>query len=202
MTITLLLLSLLAGMLILGASVLCFQKQERVLEDAADHIRAYLSGQTDSRVACDQEGSLYKLFHAINTLATVLNAHAAKEQQRKEFLQHTISDISHQLKTPLAALGIYNGILQDETLDPASVQEFATLSEEELDRIGYLVRNLLKIARLDTGSILMEKSLENISDMMHDVRQHFEYRARKEKKTVELSGSEDSVLFCDRGWIL
>lgn len=198
----LLLLSLGAGILILGAAVRFFQKRERELDEATDRISAYLSGHTDSRIDCDQEGSLYKLFHSINTLATVLDAHAAQEQQGREFLQHTISDISHQLKTPLAALGIYNGILQDETLEPESIREFAALSEQELDRIGNLVQNLLKIARLDSGSILLEMAPENISDMMHDVLRHFEFRSRQEKKTVTLTGSQKAQLYCDRSWLL
>lgn len=201
-SIPLLLLSLCAGILILGAAAHYFQIQDLELEDAAEQINAYLSGQTDSRIDCDREGSLYKLFHAINTLATVLDAHAAKEQQGREFLQHTISDISHQLKTPLAALGIYNGILQDESLEPESVQEFAALSEQELDRIENLVQNLLKIARLDSGSIVLHRTTENLSDMMHDVMQHFAFRARQEEKTLVLTGSEESGLVCDRVWIL
>ena len=56
---------------------------------------------------------LYRLLHSINSLAAVLNAHADNELREKEFLKNTISDISHQLKTPLAALNIYNGLLQD-----------------------------------------------------------------------------------------
>lgn len=107
----------------------------------------YLAGDTDSRVACDQEGSLYKLFHTINTLATALGAHAAREQTVKEFLKDTISDISHQLKTSLAALNIYNGLLQDEDGDITVMREFAVKSEHEIDRIEMLVQNRLKITR-------------------------------------------------------
>lgn len=200
-SLPLLLLSLSTGILILGATACFFQNQERTFKKAENHIRAYLSGNTDSRIECDQEGSLYKLFHSVNTLATVLDAHAAREQQGKEFLRRTISDISHQLKTPLAALDIYNGILQDETLEPASIQEFALLSEQELDRIENLVQNLLKISRLDSGTMILEKTSENISDLMHDVLRHFEFRIRQEEKAVVFSGSEDVMLLCDRGWL-
>ena len=59
-------------------------------------------------------------------------------------MKNTIADISHQLKTPLAALNIYNGLLQDEAVSPSEVKEFADLSEQELDRIETLVQNLLK----------------------------------------------------------
>ena len=75
-------------------------------------------------------------------------------------MKNTISDISHQLKTWLAALNIYNGLLQDETEELPNIKEFATLSEQELDRIETLVQSLLKITKLDAGSIVIEKSME------------------------------------------
>ena len=113
------------------------------MEAAVSQIDAYLSGDTDARIKCDSEGELYKLFHSVNTLAAVLNAHAENEQRSKEFLKATISDISHQLKTPLAALNIYNWLLQGEADQFPSIKEFVSLSEQELDRIETLVQNLL-----------------------------------------------------------
>ena len=132
----------------------------------------------------------------------VLNAHAANEAREKEFLKNTISDISHQLKTPLAALNIYNGLLQDEAEELPNIKEFATLSEQELDRIETLVQSLLKITKLDAGSIVIEKSMESVADMMQDVELHFAYRARQEQKEILLSGSEDISLLCDRDWLI
>ena len=105
------------------------------MEQAILQINAYLDGDRNARIECDNEGELYRLFHSINSLAAVLNAHADNELREKEFLKNTISDISHQLKTPLAALNIYNGLLQDEDIEVTSVKEFAGLSEQELDRI-------------------------------------------------------------------
>ena len=116
--------------------------------------------------------------------------------------KNTISDISHQLKTPLAALNIYNGLLQDEAEELPSIKEFATLSEQELDRIETLVQSLLKITKLDAGSIVIEKSMESVADMMQDVEQHFAYRARQEQKEILLSESEDISLLCDRDWLI
>ena len=171
------------------------------MEQAVSQINAYLDGDVNARIECDSEGELYRLFHSVNALAAVLNAHADNEQQEKEFLKNTISDISHQLKTPLAALNIYNGLIQDEETEMSSVKEFANLSEQELDRIETLVQNLLKITRLDAGTIVFEKNMENVSDMMQDLKLHFNYRARQEQKRIILSGSDEVCLLCDRDWL-
>ena len=197
----LLLVFVLSGGAILAVGCSYFKKQNQVLEQAVSQINAYLDGNHNARIECDDEGELYRLFHTVNSLAAVLNAHADNELREKEFLKNTISDISHQLKTPLAALNIYNGLLQDGDMELSAVKEFADLSEQELDRIETLVQNLLKITKLDAGAIVLEKATENVADMMRDIELHFAYRARQEKKGIILSGSDHLSLFCDRDWL-
>ena len=197
----LLLVFVLSGGAILAVGCSYFKKQNQVMEQAVSQLQAYLDGDHNARIECDEEGELYRLFHTVNSMAAVLNAHADNELREKEFLQNTISDISHQLKTPLAALNIYNGLLQDGDMELSAVKEFADLSEQELDRIEILVQNLLKITKLDAGAIVLEKATENVADMMRDIELHFAYRARQEKKKIILSGSDHLSLFCDRDWL-
>ena len=198
----LLLLSLLTAGAIWAVCLWYFTRQNKIMDNAVSKINSYLAGDVNARIDCDDEGELYRLFHSINSLAAVLNAHAANELREKEFLRNTISDISHQLKTPLAALNIYNGLLQEEAEELPAVKEFATLSEQELDRIETLVQNLLKITKLDAGSIVIEKGTENVADMMGDIKLHFAYRAKQEQKEIVLSGSDKISLFCDRDWLM
>ena len=197
----LLLVFVLAGGAILAVGCSYSKKQNQVMEQAVSQLQAYLDGDHNARIECDEEGELYRLFHTVNSMAAVLNAHADNELREKEFLKNTISDISHQLKTPLAALNIYNGLLQDGDMELSAVKEFADLSEQELDRIEILVQNLLKITKLDAGAIVLEKTTENVADMMRDIELHFAYRARQEKKEIILSGSDHLSLFCDRDWL-
>ena len=144
---------------------------------------------------------MYHLFHEVNSLVTIADAHADSERQAKEFLRDTISDISHQLKTPIAALNIYNGILQQEAADTATVQEFTALSEQELDRIESLVQSLLKMARLDAGAITLEQSPENLSELLEHIRGQYSFRAEQEGKEIDLEGDEQAILLCDRTWL-
>lgn len=179
-----------------------FKEQNEIMEHAVAQITEYISGNREARIACDEEGELYRLFHEVNSMAAILNASAENERRSKQFLKNTISDISHQLKTPLAALNIYNGLLQGETEGMPELQEFANLSERELDRIETLVQNLLKITKLDAGSIVLEKTSENVADMMGEVELHFAYRAKQEGKDLVLSGEADVSLLCDHDWMI
>ncbi|WP_346914836.1 HAMP domain-containing sensor histidine kinase [Clostridium sp.] len=194
--------SLCMGIGILIACYIYFKEQNKIMENAVTQITEYISGNRTARIECDDEGELYRLFHEVNSLVSILNAHAENEGKAKQFLKNTISDISHQLKTPLAALNIYNGLLQGEAEELPTIKEFATLSEHELDRIETLVQNLLKITKLDAGSIVIEKAPENVADMMNDIELHFAYRAKQEQKEIVLSGDENISLLCDRNWVI
>ena len=179
-----------------------FRQQHKIMENAVSQITEYISGNKDVTIECNDEGELYRLFHEVNSLVAILNAHAENEKSAKKFLKNTISDISHQLKTPLAALDIYIGLIQDEAKNLPVIQEFSLLSERELDRIEGLVQNLLKITKLDAGTIVLEKSPENVSEIAESVKRHFLFRAGREGKEICLSGSGETTFLCDRGWII
>lgn len=188
----------------IGVLFLCgryFEAQNRIMEKAVSQIEEYISGNMDAYIECNDEGELCRLFHEINSLAAILNTHAEKEKNDKKFLQDTISDISHQLKTPLAALNIYNGILYEEAKELSNIREICQMSEQELDRIETLVQNLLKLVRLDAGTIVLEKSVVNVAELAEGAKRQFLFRARREKKEIRLSGGDDVMLCCDRTWM-
>ena len=202
LNIIIVLLSILLVFCLLSICYWYFQIDNKRIETATAQIYSYLLGKTTSRIDSNSEGSIYKLFHAINTLATTLDAQATKEQQMKEFLKDTISDISHQLKTPLAALNIYNELIQEELKNMPSIYHFTISSEKELRRMEILIQNLLKITKLDAGTIMMEKRRENVLEMMNDLVMSFKARTEIEEKNILLSGSSDTFILCDYVWLL
>ena len=196
-----------ACFLLMSAAILAllfgyFRQQHKIMENAILQIKEYISGNKDVTIECNDEGELYRLFHEVNSLVAILNAHAENEKSAKKFLKNTISDISHQLKTPLAALNIYIGLIQGEAEEQGAVQEFSRLSEQELDRIEGLVQNLLKITKLDAGTIVLDKFPENVSEIVESVKKHFLFRAGQEGKEICLSGNGETTLLCDRRWIM
>ena len=185
----------------LGMAVCRLRHQEQSMENAAHQIAEYILDRRKGGIECSEEGAMYRLFHEVNSLVTMADAHADSERRAKEFLRRTIADISHQLKTPIAALNIYNGILQQETADAATVREFTSLSEQELDRIESLVQSLLKMARLDAGAITLERAPENVFDLLEHIKRQYSFRAEQEGKEIALEGDEQTVFSCDRIWL-
>ena len=89
----------LCAMLIGGAALFfCyryFRHQDRQMEEAVVQIRAFISGDEDARIACDEEGELYRLFHEINSLAAILNAQVQNDFGHFPSVENAPCSIKH-----------------------------------------------------------------------------------------------------------
>ncbi len=177
------------------------RRQRKVLAKADTVVTRFLEGDTNQRIDSEETGDWYSLFHRINELATILSAQAEHEKQTRVFLQDMISDVSHQLKTPLAALKMYDEIMAQENSDKETIHAFSRKSLREIRRVEDVVYTLLKIARLDAGVVRMEKAEENIEMLLGDVTERFETLAAREEKEIVLSGKHDVSLYCDALWM-
>lgn len=176
-------------------------RRSRQLEAAADQLRRLMEGDAAVRLSDCGEGSLQRLFAMINTMATSLTAHAEKEKQNKEFLKDTISDISHQLKTPLAALFMYNEIICEENTGSEVIEDFSAKSSRELNRMESLIQSLLKLARLDAGAIILEKNLHSVGCFLEEVVSSFVARAELEGKTIGVHCNPSIQMTFDEIWL-
>ncbi len=194
--------SLFLSFIVLSVLLLYLLRQCQKIEKANEDILAFMNGDISIRLADKSEGSLSQLFASVNGMATSLTAHIDNEKHGREFLKDTISDISHQLKTPLAALKMYNEIIQNEQTGNKVVNEFASKSERELTRMEVLIQNLLKLARLDAGAIELEKGNHNVKEFLEEAIKGFDTRAELENKTIRLDCGENIMMDFDEAWLL
>lgn len=180
---------------------LFLRKQGRQIDEASEALEAFMKGDVESRLYAEREGKMSLLFSGINDLMTSQQAHVEKEKKAKLFLQDMISDISHQIKTPLAALKMYHEIISGEPEDAGTVAEFSARAELSIERMEGLVKNLLKLAKLDAGTILFQKETVKVKPLMERLKAEYETRAEREGKKIVLKGSGETKLCCDRGWM-
>lgn len=196
-----LLLSVLFSFLCIVVLWLFAVNRNKKLVKASADINSFMEGNYSVRLDISGEGSLSMLFSLINAMATSLTSHIEKERHNREFLKDTISNISHQLKTPLTALKMYNEIIQEENSNNSIVDEFVSKSGRELSRIEVLIHNLLKLARLDAGSIKLEKSMCSLKDSLDDLIDRFLTRAEQEQKTICIECDESITMEFDKTWL-
>lgn len=110
---------------LLGVSFFFLYNREKLYHSASLVIDNYINGCYARRLPQTSEGTVYRMFSLIDQLAAMLRAQNETAQKSKTFLRDTISDISRQLRTPLAALSMYQEIMENEYDTPAVVQNSA-----------------------------------------------------------------------------
>lgn len=175
-------------------------RQNRLYVHATEIIQAYMNGDYTCHLPQNEEGALDQLFSAVEQLATMLAAKSEAEHRNKEFLKNTISDISHQLKTPLAALTMYQEIIGGEPENPDTVRGFAEKMGASLERMEQLIQAMLKITRLDAGNILFEKEEHLAAEVIACAINDLTVRAKREQKALCVEGDPGLSLCCDLEW--
>lgn len=188
------------GALAIAAAFVFLRRQERRYLTAAEKIAAYAAGDFSVRLPQNENGALAQLFAAVEELARSLAAKSENEQRVKDFLKSMISDISHQVKTPLAALRMYNEITIAEPENVTTVRDFAAKSERALDKLEQLIQSLLRLTRLDAGSVVFAREPVALSALVARALEPFSARAEREHKTMTVTGDDETVLLCDAAW--
>lgn len=178
-----------------------FLRKRKVLYSQAEKaLHGYINGDYSCHLPQNSEGDIFQMFASIEQLATMLQAKNETEHKAKEFLKSSISDISHQLKTPLAALTMYQEIIENEPDHADTVKEFSGKMGTSLKRMEQLIQAMLKITRLDAGSIVFEKRRCLVNEIVADAVSELTTRARLEGKQIIADGDPGQMISCDRGW--
>lgn len=188
-----------AAALLIGAGIF-LQKRERAYEAAERIVTGYAEEKFTEHLPVGETGALYQLFGRVEQLALSLQARSETQRRAKEFLRDMISDISHQLKTPLAALTMYIEIMEEEAGQEETVRRFTEKSVRSLERMEQLILALLKMARLDTGNIAFEKRRCDVEEVVAQALGELSERADREGKRIVREGKPGEQICCDPAW--
>lgn len=149
-----------------------------------------------------QEGIFSKFNSQFDLMEERMNKMINQLQQEKITLKNIINDISHQLKTPLSALTMYNDImLEYSTEQDEDMKEFINLSKDQLGRMNWLIATLLKYARLECNSVKFDKEESSINETIYDSISRLRKKAELKEQTIELIAEKDVMLIHDRNWM-
>ena len=146
------------------------------------------------------EGDISNLKNDLYKMTIKLKEQNDLSLKDKIYLQDTLSDISHQLKTPLTSMYVINELLYDDKLDKSLKKELLNKSKKGLERIEWLITSLLKMSRLDSGS---EKLIIENVKLINIINKTIEpIRIPLELKNINLSisCSNDIKVNVDVNW--
>ncbi|MBE5954202.1 MAG: HAMP domain-containing histidine kinase [Lachnospiraceae bacterium] len=147
------------------------------------------------------EGDISQFYFTYTKMVTAIKQSRDKELKEKEFLQDLIADISHQLKTPLATLTIYQDLLCNPNVSDEKKQEMLNVMGGQLSRMEWLILSLLKLARLESGAIEFIMKKEQLLPTIQLAVQNISMLSEAKNQTVNVSCDEALLLNHDRDWL-
>ncbi len=142
----------------------CWRYNE--IKRLSGYLRKMSSGGTSLDIRDNYEGELSILKNEIYKVTIMLSEHKKMLQRDKVHLTDAISDISHQLKTPLTSMMVMADLLSASTLSEGKRKEFTKNIQVQLERIEWLVTSLLKLSKLDAETIAFKKDQVNVRQLI------------------------------------
>ncbi len=191
---------LVTSVLLAGCSFIFTRWRYREIEKLSGYLRKISSGDDSLDVRDNQEGELSILKNDIYKVTLMLSEHRSFLEKDKLTLTNALSDISHQLKTPLTSMMVMADLLSDSTLEESKRAEFTQHIRVQLERIEWLVSSLLKLSKIDAGTISFKKDKVVVRDLIQSVVQPVLIPMDIKEQTLSVSGDESVSFTGDLRW--
>ncbi len=149
-----------------------------------------------------QEGDIGAFWESYQKMVTAIAQSREDEEKEKLFLQNLIADISHQLKTPLATLTIYQDLLDNPSLPDEERRDMLKRMGEQLTRMEWLILNLLKLARLEAGSIRFNPKEQYLYQTFVLAANNVKLLAQEKRQRIDIQCPESLKCRHDREWMV
>ena len=144
------------------------------------------------------EGDISNLKNDVYKMTVKLKEQSELLLKDKKYLEETLEDISHQIKTPLTSMYMINDILGNEKNEKIR-KEFLIKNKNQIERIEWLVISLLKMSRLDSGTVKLKKEKIKVKDLINKAIEPIKVSLDLKAIDLELNLSNDIVLV-DVNW--
>ncbi|MHA2855988.1 sensor histidine kinase [Paenibacillus lautus] len=188
------------SILLIGGSLLFTKWRYREIEKLSVYLREISSGNDTLDVRDNQEGELSILKNDIYKVTRMLSEHRSLLQRDKLQLTDAISDISHQLKTPLTSMTVMADLLSAPDLPPAKRTEFTHHIRIQLERIDWLVSSLLKLSKMDAKTIPFKKDRIPMKSLIQKALEPVMIPMDIKGQTVSIEGDDNVSFVGDFNW--
>lgn len=179
------------------------KKREEKISDINSYIGKVNSGNYELKIEENGEDELTKLRNELYKTTVLLRETAENSEKEKTNLSNSLTDISHQLKTPLTSIRIMiDNIQNNPDMDEKTRNEFIEDISKQIDWISSLVISLLKLAKFDAGSIVMGDEEINVKKLIQNIISNLAILIDIKDIKIEENISEQITLFADYNWQL
>lgn len=147
-----------------------------------------------------KEGIFSRIYDSIMKLEANLRLKFSSLNKEKESIKSLVTDISHQLKTPLASLNLYNTLLIEEELDEDEEMEFLNTNKYSINKLNSLIDALVNISRLEANMINIKREEANIKETINKAITSVNAKAKHKNISINLRDFKDKKILHDKKW--
>lgn len=194
------LLVFLTAALLMGCSLIFTRWRYREIARLSGYLRQIIAGDEALDVRDNHEGELSILKNDIYKVTLMLSEQKALLARDKLALTEAISDISHQLKTPLTSMMVMTDLLSDDQLSPEKRREFTRNIRVQLERLEWLVSSLLKLSKIDAGTAHFKQEPVAVKKLIQNAFEPLSIPIDVKQQTIEIEGEEQVSFLGDFHW--
>ncbi|MBR3461617.1 MAG: HAMP domain-containing histidine kinase [Clostridiales bacterium] len=176
-------------------------KRRKELDELIDFLTKVQDRDEFPDLGLEAEGRMLILRSEIYKLASTLQEQYAGEVKKNTYMADMLSNISHQIKTPLTAINLMTDALKSGSMDEAQRRRCIANIEDQADHITWLVRTLLTLAEIDAGVLIMKKEQVKIRELVDDIVSGIAVEADIRDVSIDINVSSGDEITCDKRWM-
>lgn len=186
--------------MMIGSFLFLTKRRYSEINRLSHYLRQISSGDFSLDIRDNYEGELSILKSEIYKVTKMLSEQRSELQQDKMKLTNAISDISHQLKTPLTSMMVMTDLLSDDNLPEEKRAEFTHNIQKQLERIEWLVSSLLKLSKIDAGTVSFKKDVLSVAILIEKALDPLLIPMDIKQQTITVDGEKDASFIGDMNW--
>lgn len=194
--------TLIVFILILSIIVFKYNHSEsKKINEITKYIEEINRGNYKLNIEENTEDELSILKNELYKITIMLKEVAENSQKDKTTLKDSLSDISHQIKTPITSILIMlDNILSDENMPEDIKKDFIKDIKREIINIKFLVESILKLSKIDSNSIKFIKKEVSIKDIINESVKNVSMLSELKNIEIIVSGDDSIKTICDLKW--
>ncbi len=185
---------------LIGISLYFNHQRYKEIKTLSGYLRAISNGQYSMDIRDNQEGELSILKNDIYKVTLMLSKQSEYLGQDKKHLAGALSDISHQLKTPLTSMLVMINLLSQARLAEEKRIEFTGNIEKQLERMDWLLSSLLKLSKIDAGTTVFKKETVVVEDLIQQALEPMWIPIELKSQELVITGEKAVTFEGDQKW--
>ena len=175
-------------------------KRNKNIKEITNYLKEINKHNYNLKIKDNEEGELSILRNEIYKTSIMLNEQANLNRKDKETLKDSLSDISHQLRTPLTSINLMIDNLLEGNLNKEDQHKLLTNINRKIKGTNFLIESLLKLSKFDANTIEFNNKEYKINKILKSVEENLQDLLDLNDIELVIKGNEKDTLYCDYNW--